>query len=60
LGNVSFDVMNTRVTFKNVPIHSLSKFEFKDVPAACEEFKKSLVLMNVLLFKLPVELKYLQ
>ncbi|RMW36317.1 MAG: glutamyl-tRNA reductase [Nitrosopumilus sp.] len=40
MGNVSFDVMNARVTFKNVPIHSLSKFEFKDVAAACEEFKK--------------------
>jgi glutamyl-tRNA reductase len=32
--------MNARVTFKNVPIHSLSKFEFEDVGAACEEFKK--------------------
>ena len=40
MGNVSFDVMNARVTFKNVPIHSLSKFEFEDVGAACEEFKK--------------------
>ncbi len=32
--------MNTRVTFKNVPLHTLSKFAFKDVKAACEEFKK--------------------
>ncbi len=32
--------MNARVTFKNVPIHTLSKFAFKDVVAACEEFKK--------------------
>ena len=32
--------MNARVTFKNVPLHILSKFAFKDITAACEEFKK--------------------
>ncbi len=32
--------MNARVTFKNVPLHTLSKFAFKDVTVACEEFKK--------------------
>jgi len=32
--------MNARVTFKNVPLHTLSKFAFKDIIAACEEFKK--------------------
>jgi len=32
--------MNARVTFKNIPIHTLSKFTFKDVGAACTEFKK--------------------
>ena len=40
LGNVSFDVMNARVTFKNIPLHTLSKFTFKDIDAACAEFKK--------------------
>lgn len=40
LGQVSFDVVNARVTFKNVPIHAISKFSFKDIPAACAEFKK--------------------
>jgi len=40
LGQVNFDVMNARVTFKNVPIHTISKFSFKDVAAACAEFKK--------------------
>jgi glutamyl-tRNA reductase len=40
LAQISFDVMNARVTFKNIPIHTLSKFTFKDIPAACEEFKK--------------------
>ena len=32
--------MNARVTFKNIPLHTLSKFTFKDVNAACESFKK--------------------
>lgn len=40
LGQISFDVVNARVTFKNVPIHTISKFSFKDIPAACAEFKK--------------------
>ena len=40
MNHVIFDVMNMRVTFKNVPIHELSKFTFKDVNVACEEFKK--------------------
>ncbi len=40
LGQVSFDVMNARVTFKNIPLHTLSKFTFKDVVSACAEFKK--------------------
>ena len=40
MNHVIFDVMNARVTFRNVPIHELSKFAFKDVWAAAEEFKK--------------------
>lgn len=40
MSKVSFDVLNARVTFKNVPLHTLSKFTFKDVVKACEEFKK--------------------
>ena len=40
MSHVSFDVMNTRITFKNVPLYTLSKFAFKDVAAACQEFKK--------------------
>ena len=40
MSNVSFDVMNARVTFKNVPLFALSKFAFKDVIAAAKEFKK--------------------
>ena len=40
MGQISFDVMNARVTFKNIPLHTLSKFTFKDVNAACEAFKK--------------------
>lgn len=40
MGEVRFDVLNARVTFKNVPLHTLSKFTFKDIEAACLEFKK--------------------
>ena len=40
MDHVIFDVMNARVTFKNVPIHELSKFAFNDVAAAAEAFKK--------------------
>ncbi|MFQ5782291.1 MAG: glutamyl-tRNA reductase [Nitrosopumilus sp.] len=40
MGNINFDVMNIRVTFKNIPLYTLSKFAFKDVIAACQEFKK--------------------
>ncbi len=40
MGQVTFDVLNARVTFKNIPLHTLSKFTFKDVAAACAEFKK--------------------
>ena len=40
MSKVNFDVMNARVTFKNVPLHMLHKFTFKDVIAACKEFKK--------------------
>ncbi|MGI9566250.1 MAG: glutamyl-tRNA reductase [Nitrosopumilus sp.] len=40
MNKISFDVMNARVTFKNVPLYTLSKFTFKDVIKACEEFKK--------------------
>jgi glutamyl-tRNA reductase len=35
-----FNIVNVRVTFKNLPIHKLEKFAFKDITAACESFKK--------------------
>lgn len=38
--NVTFDIMNSRVTFKNVPMHTLAKFVFDDVDAAAKEFTK--------------------
>ena len=40
MSDVKFDVLNARVTFKNVPLHSLSRFAFKDVAAATDAFKK--------------------
>ncbi len=36
----NFKVINIRVTFKNIPIHKIEKFSFKDVVMACETFKK--------------------
>lgn len=36
----NFNVINARVTFKNLPLHRLANFSFKDIPAACEAFKK--------------------
>ncbi len=38
--DVKFDVLNARVTFKNVPLHSLARFAFKDINIAAEAFKK--------------------
>jgi glutamyl-tRNA reductase len=35
-----FKIINFRVTFKNIPIHKLERFVFKDITAACESFKK--------------------
>jgi glutamyl-tRNA reductase len=40
LSKVKFDVLNARVTFKNVPLHSLSRFAFNDINAAYDAFKK--------------------
>ena len=40
LNKVKFDVLNARVTFKNVPLHSLSRFAFNDINAAYAAFKK--------------------
>ncbi len=40
MDHVIFDVMNARVTYKNVPIHELSKFAFKNVEEAAKTFKK--------------------
>ena len=34
----NFQIMSARVTFKNVPIHKLANFSFKDVSAACKSF----------------------
>ena len=48
MAEVKFDVLNARVTFKNVPLHSLARFAFKDVNAATDAFKKFQVLTNVL------------
>jgi glutamyl-tRNA reductase len=36
----NFDIINARVTFKNIPIHKIERFSFKDIKLACETFKK--------------------
>jgi len=36
----NFRIINAKFTHKNIPIHKLEKFSFKDIPAAAEEFKK--------------------
>ncbi len=40
MSEIKFDVLNARVTFKNMPLHALARFSFKDVNAACASFKK--------------------
>jgi glutamyl-tRNA reductase len=36
----NFEIINARITFKNVPIHKIEKFSFKNVATASEAFKK--------------------
>ena len=36
----NFRIINAKFTHKNIPIHKLEKFSFKDIPTAAEEFKK--------------------
>ena len=34
----NFQIMNARVTFRNMPLYKLANFSFKDIPAACKSF----------------------
>jgi len=34
----NFQNKNARITFRNVPLHKLTNFSFKDIPAACKSF----------------------
>ena len=38
--NTNFKIYNARVTFRNVPIHKISKYQFADTDAVIKEFKK--------------------
>lgn len=38
--NSNFDIINARVTFKNIPIHKIERFSFNDLKVACETFKQ--------------------
>ena len=35
-----FNILNARITFKNVPIHKITNYSFKDISTASESFKK--------------------
>ena len=35
----NFKIINARFTHKNIPIHTLEKYSFKDIPDAAEKFK---------------------
>ncbi len=37
----NFQIMNARVTFRNMPLYKLANFSFKDIPAACRSFKEN-------------------
>ena len=37
----NFQIMNARVTFRNMPLYKLANFSFKDVSAACKSFKEN-------------------
>jgi len=36
----NYKIINARFTHKNIPIHKLERYAFKDIPAAADEFKK--------------------
>jgi len=36
----NYKIINARFTHKNIPIHKLERYSFKDIPAAAAEFKK--------------------
>jgi len=40
VAEANYKIINARFTHKNIPMHKLALFSFKDVPAAAEEFKK--------------------
>ena len=40
MAKIDFKIMNSRVTFKNVPLHKLANFSFQDINAAYNSFKK--------------------
>jgi glutamyl-tRNA reductase len=43
----NFEIINARITFKNVPIHKIEKFSFKNVATALEALRKFLMFRNV-------------
>ena len=54
-----FVLINARITFKNIPLHKLAHFAFKDVNVAREAFMKIKDVSECVIFKLQVELKHI-
>ena len=40
MAEANYKIINARFTHKNIPIHKLERYSFKDIPKAAEEFKK--------------------
>ena len=41
LSEKNFQIMNARITARNIPLHKLANFSFKDVAAACKSFTEN-------------------
>ena len=49
MANADYTVYNARVTFRNVPMHKLSKYRFADTDAVASEFRKVLDVSECLI-----------
>ena len=57
MGENNFDIINARITFKNIPIHKIGSFSFKDLTAACETFKKLSDVSECLIIQNPFRIE---
>lgn len=40
MSEINFNIIHARVTFRNIPLHKLERYSFKDLPIAYESFMK--------------------